>query len=169
MTMTYAIADEPIETSRRHLVVNPSAPLLAEMVCGTWLSLPWFAWNAIAMGSPTRRKEIALCVLTLAVTVALGAAVLALREGGVIESRTVLRFALLGIVTWKLAMTRAIYTLQARTFHVYEYYGGPVRPASYVITTGFVLRDFVLGLSDDPLWGIIVSGLFGSGGGGGGA
>lgn len=164
MTMTYAIADEPIETQQRHLVVNPSAPLLAEMVCGTWLSLPWFAWNAIAMGSPTRRKELALCVLTLAVTIVLGAAVLALREGGVIESRTVLRFALLGIVTWKLAMTRAIYTLQARTFHVYEYYGGPVRPASYVITTGFILRDFVLGLSGDPLWGIIVSGLLGSGG-----
>ena len=54
--MTYAIADEPIETQRRHLVVDPSGPLLAEMVCGTWLSLPWFAFNAMAMGSPTRRK-----------------------------------------------------------------------------------------------------------------
>jgi hypothetical protein len=159
--MTYSIADEPIETSRRHLVVDPSGPLLAEMVCGTWLSLPWFAFNAIAMGSPTRRKEIALCVLTLAVTIVLGMTVLALREHGVIESRTVLRFAILGIITWKLAMARAIYTLQARTFHVYEYYGGPVRPSTYVITTGWMLRDVVLALSDDPLWGIIVSGLVG--------
>lgn len=159
--MTYAIADEPIETQRRHLVVDPSGPLLAEMVCGTWMSLPWFAFNAIAMGSPTRRKEIALCVLALAVTIVLGAAVLALRERGVIESATVLRFAILGIVTWKLAMARAIYTLQARTFHVYEYYGGPVRSATYAVTTGWMLRDVVLGLSDDPLWGIIVSGLLG--------
>ena len=157
--MTYAIADEPIETSRRHLVVDPSAPLLAEMVCGSWLSLPWFAFNAIAMGSPTRRKEIALCVLTLAVAAASGYTVLALREIGVIESRTVLRFALLGIVTWKLAMTYAIHTLQARTFHVYEYYGGPVRSASYAISTGWLLRDVVIGLSDDPLWVIIVSWL----------
>ncbi len=160
--MTYAIADEPIETSRRHLVVDPSAPLLAEMLCGSWMSLPWFAFNAIAMGSPTRRKEIALCVLTLAVTAVLGYTVLALREVGVIESRTVLRFAILGIVTWKLAMAYAIHTLQARTFHVYEYYGGPVRSASAVITTGWLLRDVVLGLSDDPLWGIIVSGLLGA-------
>ena len=157
MTMTYAIADEPIETSRRHLVVDPGAPLLAEMVCGSWLSLPWFAFNAVAMGSPTRRREIALCALTFAVTAVLGYTVLALREIGVIESRTVLRFALLGIVTWKLAMAYAIHTLQARTFHVYEYYGGPVRSASYVISTGFLLRGAVIGLSDDPLWEIIVS------------
>lgn len=160
--MAYAIADEPIESSRRHLVVDPSAPLLAEMVCGSWMSLPWFAFNAIAMGSPPRRKEIALCVLTLAVTAVLGATVLALREIGVIESRTVLRFAILGIVTWKLAMAYAIHTLQARTFHVYEYYGGPVRQASAVISTGWLLRDVVLGLSDDPLWEIIVSGLVGA-------
>jgi hypothetical protein len=160
--MDYAIADEPIESSRRHLVVDPSAPLLAEMVCGSWMSLPWFAFNAVAMGSPTRRKEIALCVLTLAVTTVLGATVLALREIGVIESRTVLRFAILGIVAWKLTMAYAIHTLQARTFHVYEYYGGPVRSASVVISTGWLLRDVVLGLSDDPLWEIIVSGLLGA-------
>jgi hypothetical protein len=162
--MAYMIADEPIETSRRHLVVDPSGPLLAEMLCGSWLSLPWFAFNAIAMGSPTRRKEIALCALAVVVTIALGAGVLALREIGVIESRTVLRFAILGIVTWKLAMAYAIHTLQARTFHVYEYYGGPVRSATYVLSTGFLLRDVVIGLVDDPLWVIIVSGVSGGAG-----
>jgi hypothetical protein len=142
-------------------VVDPSGPLLAEMLCGSWLALPWFAFNAIAMGSPTRRKEIALCVLAFAVTAVLGWGVLALREIGVIESRTVLRFAILGIVTWKLSMAYAIHTLQARTFHVYEYYGGPVRSSTYVISTGFLLRDVVIGLSDDPLWVIIVSGFSG--------
>ncbi len=160
--MTYSIADKPIETSRRHLVVDPSGPLLAEMLCGSWLSLPWFAFNAVAMGSPTRRREIALCVLTFAVTAVLGYVVLALREGGVIESRVVLRFALLGIVTWKLAMAYAIHTLQARTFHVYEYYGGPVRSSAYALGLGLTLRDVVVGLSDDPLWVIIVSGLGGA-------
>lgn len=163
--MTYAIADEPIETSRRHLVVSPGTPLLAEMLCGTWLALPWFAFNAVAMGSPTRRKEIALCVLAFAVTAVLGYTVLALREIGVIESTTVLRFALLGIVTWKLAIAYAIHTLQSRTFHVYEYYGGPVRSGTYVIGLGITLRATVIGLSDDPLWVIIVSGVPGAGGG----
>ena len=59
--MTYQIADEPIETSLRAYVVRPSAPLMAIMLGGAWLSWPWFAFNAIAMGSPTRRKEIGLC------------------------------------------------------------------------------------------------------------
>ena len=116
--MSYQIADEPVETSLRSYVVRPSMPLLAIMLAGAWLAWPWFAFNAIAMGSPTRRKEVALCVLTVAVTAVLGYTVLALREGGVIESRTVLRFAILGIVTWKLAMAYTIYTLQNRTFHV---------------------------------------------------
>lgn len=157
--MTYFIADEPVETSWRHLVVAPSGPLLAEMLCGSWLSLPWFAFNAVAMGSPTKRREIGLCVLAVAVTAVLGYTVLALREHGVIESTTVLRFAFLGIVTWKLTIAYVIHTLQSRTFHVYEYYGGPVRSASYAISTGFLLRGVVLGLSDDPLWIIIVSGV----------
>lgn len=158
MTAQYTIADEPVETPWRHLVVAPSGPLLAEMLCGSWLSLPWFAFNAIAMGSPTKRREIALCVLAVAVTAVLGATVLALRERGIIESSTLLRFAFLAIVTWKLAIAYAIHTLQTRTFHVYEYYGGPVRSASVVVSTGFLLRDFVLALSDDPLWRIIVGG-----------
>lgn len=158
--MTYAIADEPIESSRRHLVVSPSAPLLAEMLCGAWLALPWFAVNAIALGSPTRRKELALCVLSVAVTAVLGATLLALRESGAIESTTVLRLGLLAISAWKLGMTYAIYIIQERTFQVYEYYGGPVRSAAYALGLGISLRATVVGLVDDPLWGIIVSGLW---------
>lgn len=156
--MSYAIADEPTETPWRHLVVNPSAPLLAMMLCGAWLALPWFAINAIAMGSPTRRKEIALCIATVIGTAVFAMIVLALRDVGVIESRTVLRFAWLAIVTWKLAMAYVINTVQSRTFHVYEYYDGPVRSASYVLSTGYLVGDWVIGASDDPLWVIIVSG-----------
>ena len=50
--MTYQIADQPIDSSLRDHVVRPGAPLLAVMLCGTWLAWPWFAFNAIAMGSP---------------------------------------------------------------------------------------------------------------------
>jgi hypothetical protein len=165
--MSYAIADEPVETNLRHYVVDPSAPLLAAMLCGAWLALPWFVFNAIAMGSPTKRKEITLCIAAFAGTALLGFVALALWDRDIIESRTTMRFVLLGIVTYKLTMAYVINIVQSRTFHVYEYYGGPVRPASYVISTGWLLRDFVIGLSDDPLWGIIVSGVFGAGGGGG--
>jgi hypothetical protein len=156
--MTYQIADEPVETSLRAYVVRPSAPLLASMLAGAWLSWPWFAFNAIAMGSPTRRKEIALCIAAFAGTGLLGALVIELARAGVIMPGAPLRLALLGIVTFKLAITYYISMVQERTFHVYEYYGGPVRAAGRILTTGYLLNGLVIGLSDHPLWIIIVAG-----------
>ena len=155
---TYEIADEPVETDLRQYIVDPNAPLLAAMLCGAWLALPWFVWNAYALGSPTRRKELALCVATLGVTALAGYIVLALWDREVIASRTALQLALLGIVTWKLAMAYVISLVQARTFHVYAAYGGAVRPATYVLAAGYALSGFVVGLSDSPLWKIVVSG-----------
>jgi len=156
--MTYQIADEPVETSLRAYVVRPSVPLLASMLAGAWLSWPWFAFNAIAMGSPTRHKEIALCIAAFAGTGLLGALVIELARAGVLPAGAPLRLALLGIVTFKLAITYYISMVQERTFHVYEYYGGPVRAAGRILTTGYLLNGLVIGLSDHPLWIIIVSG-----------
>jgi hypothetical protein len=156
--MSYQIADEPVETSLRSYVVRPSAPLLAAMLAGAWLAWPWFAFNAIAMGSPTRRKEIALCAAALAGTAALGAILLALIDTGVLPSGVPLRLAVLGVVAFKLAITYHISSVQSRTFHVYEYYGGPVRSAGRILGAAVLLRGFVIGLVDHPLWIIIVAG-----------
>ena len=156
--MSYQIADEPVETSLRAYVVRPGVPLLAIMVAGAWLSWPWFAFNAIAMGSPTRRKELALCAAAFLGTAVLGASVIALARAGVIASGLPLRLALLAIVTFKLTITYYIAMVQERTFHVYEYYGGPVRNAGRILGAGYFLHGFVVGLSSDPLWVIIVTG-----------
>jgi hypothetical protein len=156
--MSYQIADEPIETSLRAYVVRPSAPLVAIMLGGAWLSWPWFAFNAIAMGSPTRRKELALCAAAVLGTGVLGALVIALARAGIITAGAPLRLAVLAIVTFKLTITYYLAMVQDRTFHVYEYYGGPVRAAGAILGAGYLLRDLVIGLSDDPLWIIIVAG-----------
>ena len=156
--MTYQIADEPVETSLRSYVVRPSTPLLAIMLAGAWLAWPWFAFNAIAMGSPTRRKEIALCAAAFAGTAVLGAIVIALFDAGILPAGAPLRLAVLGVVTFKLAITYHISAVQSRTFHVYEYYGGPVRSAGRILGAAYLLRGLVLGLSDHPLWVIIVAG-----------
>ena len=164
--MTYQIADEPIETSLRAYVVRPSAPLLAIMVGGAWLSWPWFAFNAIAMGSPTKRKEVALCIAAFVGTAVLAQLVITLSRAGIIPPGTGEQIALLGITTFKLTITYYISVLQERTFHVYEYYGGQVRASSGVLTAAYWLRGFVVGMSDDPLWIIIVAGGLGGGGAG---
>jgi len=156
--MSYTIADEPHETSLGAYVVNPSGPLLASMMCGAWMTWPWFAFNAIAMGSPTKKKELTLCAIALGGTALLGALVLALVDAGWIPLGTPFKFAMLAISTWKLGMAYYISTVQSRTFHVYEYYGGNVRAASGIIGTGFWIKGMVFALSDDPLWIIIVAG-----------
>ena len=156
--MSYTIADEPHETSLGAYVVNPSAPLLASMMCGAWMTWPWFAFNAIAMGSPTKKKEIALVIAAFFGTAVLAMIVIALARSGWLPAGIPTRLAVLGIATFKLAMTYYISTVQERTFHVYQYYGGSVRNAAAILSAGYWLRSLVIGLSDDPLWIIIVAG-----------
>ena len=156
--MSYQIADEPTETSLAAYVCRPSAPLLASMVAGAWLSWPWFAFNAIAMGSPTKKKEIGLVIAAFVGTAVLGSLVLWLIHEGWLPQGIPTRLAVLGIVAFKLTMTYYISTVQSRTFHVYQYYGGSVRAAGAVLSAGYWLRGIVIGLSSDPLWIIIVAG-----------
>lgn len=159
--MSYQIADQPLDSTYRDYVVRPSLPLFSIMLCGAWMAWPWFAFNAIAIGSPTRRKEIALCVAAFAGTAVLGAVLLALVDAGVLPQGMPLRLALLAVTAFKLAITYHIAMVQERTFHVYEYYGGPVRNAGRIISAGWLVRGLVLGLSDNPLWIIIVDGGLG--------
>lgn len=156
--MSYLIADQPVESSLRDYVVRPHVPLLASMLCGAWLAWPWFAFNAIAMGSPTWRKEVALCVGAFATTFALAAGVLVLFHFGVLPNGAPLRLALLAVTAFKMGVSYYLSTVQDRTFHVYEYYGGPVRDANRLLSLGWLVSGLVIGLSDHPLWRIIVSG-----------
>jgi len=159
--VSYAIADEPHDTAWKHLVVTPSGPLLAEIVVGSWLSLPWFVVNAIVLGSPTKRKEIALCVVQLMITALLGSLLLWADDRELIESRTLLQLAMLVIVSWKVYLAYAITTIQQRAYQVFELYGGTAKATTFVIAGGMLLRPYVQGLFDDPLWDIIVMGVGG--------
>ena len=65
-TRGYRILDEPTPGALAAYVVNPTFPMLALMLAGTWLAAPWFAFNALALGSPTARREIGLAIAMLA-------------------------------------------------------------------------------------------------------
>lgn len=158
--MSYIISDEPQQSRFGHLVVRPSGILFAAMFCGTWLALPWFAFNGYAMGSPTRRKELALCALTLGVTVVLATIFVVLWDRDIIESSTGVRLFALVVTTWKLGMLYAIETVQSRTFGVYEYYGGRVRQTRAVLSIGYFVGSFLLSGITDPFWLIIIWGVY---------
>jgi hypothetical protein len=158
MSDVYVVPDEPRPSRWNHLAVSPNAPLLAAMLCGGWLAWPWFAFNALAIGSPTRKKEITWSAIGAAGTIALAAAIAALLAGGYLESRTAIRFAVLGVASWKLLLCYYISQVQSRTFEVYRYYGGVVRSATYVLAIGFYARRMLLGMTEDPFWIIILLG-----------
>jgi hypothetical protein len=140
----YSIRDEPQSGPLSAYAVNPMWPLLAVMFAGAWLGWVWFAFNAVALGTPTRRQEHAIVGVAFTATAAFAVA---------------LRLALLVITVWKLGLSYALYLVQRRTFHIYEYYGGAVRNGLGVVIAGAIVgRPLVMDLIDSMVWRIIVSG-----------
>ena len=153
----YRILDEPTPGGLAGYVVNPSFPLLALMLAGTWLSAPWFAFNALALGSPTARREIGLSAALLAGAAALSFGLLAAYSQGLIGERGVHYWVLIPTV-WKLGLGYWLFMLQLRSFHLYEHFGGQVRNGLFILLLGaFFARKYVIGLVDHSLWVLTVT------------
>lgn len=140
----YHILDEPRPGGLSQWTVEPLWPLLAIMVGGVWLSWPWFVFNSLAVGSPTRRREIAWAVGGLAGTFALVLGLFALISG-VPELEPYQSYLLVSIFVWKALVSYRLYLLQSRTFEIYQYFDGPVRNGLILVAAGWFLRPHVLG------------------------
>jgi hypothetical protein len=154
---SYRIQDEPAPSGLGHLIVNPVFPLLSIMLAGAWLSLPWFIFNGFALGSPTRRKELALAVaaplglLALSTVLAILAALLELPKGSLPYFQVLL-------IVWKLAVAYWLFDLQKRGFALHEHFGGQVRNGAPVLIAGFLLRGTVLNAFGGSGWWTLVAG-----------
>lgn len=152
----YRIQDEPAPSGLGHLIVNPIFPLLSIMFAGAWLALPWFAFNAFALGSPTRRKELALAVaaplVLLALAVALGivSAALGLPKGSQ-------PYLFLVLTLWKLAVAYWLFDLQKHGFALHEHFGGQVRNGVPVLIGGLLVRGTVLKAFGGSGWWLMVA------------
>jgi hypothetical protein len=136
----YQIADEPAPSTLARYAVNPLYPMLAAMLAGVWLAWPWFAFNSFAIGSPTRRAELAWLVAGLIMPPAVGAALLFARDAGLLPAATGPYGGLLVIVT-KLIVVYAVFLLQSRTIEIYEYYGGKLANGIWPLIAGFYIGD----------------------------
>ena len=140
----YAIPDEPRPGVLAHAIADPVWPLLAQMLAGSWLALPWWLFNGAALGSSSRRVEWLWVLASV-----LGSAALAwwlfVYPANKDLSETALRFGVLSIVALKIVCAYALYTLQHRGFEIWSYYGGVAsRMPLYVLIGGFLARGFVL-------------------------
>jgi hypothetical protein len=154
----YEIADEATPGRFSGFAVHPQWPLLASMLCGAWLAWPWFVFNGVALGTPTRRREALTVGGGLLLTAGLAWLLLFLIEREVLDSELSIRLAVLVFFAVKLGVSYAAVLLQMRTFATYDYYGGEVRSGVPVVVAGIALRPLVIGLSDSILWKLVVSG-----------
>ena len=143
MSATYRIQDEPRPGAMGHLVVNPVFPLLALMMGGAWLGIPWFIFNSFAMGSSTRRKETMLAVLLVPGTLLLFILLGTLVSLDVLTTSS-LPYAGVSITVWKLAVGYALFNLQQRNFALHEYYGGVVRNGALVLVASIFIGPRIL-------------------------
>jgi hypothetical protein len=143
MSDTYRILDEPRPGTLGNFVVNPVFPLLAMMMAGTWLGVPWIILNGFAMGSVTRRKETVLAVLVLPGTFLLFMLLGMLLKAGILTQAS-MPYALVIITVWKLGLAYVLFDLQQRSFALHEYYGGVVRNGALVLVASIFLGARIL-------------------------
>jgi hypothetical protein len=155
-TAAYRILDEPQPGRLSQFVVDPMWPLFALMFGGAWFSWIWFVVNGQALGSPTRVREPLLALAGfMGVIVLSGIIVWLLGTGTLPEDK--LRYAALLVTLWKLAVCYWLYSLQSRSFDVYEYYGGSVRNGFVFVIVGYFIQGSALQLSTNFIWRVLVT------------
>jgi len=135
----YLIVDEPRPSGLGRWAVHPLWPLLAVMFGGAVWSWPWFALNAFALGSPTRVRETLWAAGGFLGNLALVLGLFELAERGW-ASGLGLRYAGVGLVVWKLAVSYRLFLLQGRTFGLYQHFGGTARNGVVVVIAAFLVN-----------------------------
>ena len=110
------------------------------MLAGVWFAWPWFAFNSFAVGSPTRRAELAWLAAGLFVPAGVGMALLMAREAGWLPQLSPPYVGVVVIVL-KLVVVYAVFLLQSRTIEIYEYYGGKLVNGVWPLLAALYLGD----------------------------
>lgn len=140
----YRIPDEPSPSTLSRFAVNPFWPFLAMMLGGSWLGLPWFCFNAVALGSATRVREWVLAGLAPLAVVGLAVAydAAAARWGAPPRADDYATVFLLGV---KLSAGQVLCLWQGRTFALHEHFGGSSAKGAWaVVALGAYLKPRVI-------------------------
>ena len=144
MSEGYRIPDEPRPGPLAEWAVNPFWPLLAMMLGGAWIGLPWFLFNGYAIGSATFTKEAVITVLTPVVAVALLFLGLVVMQSADWPQRA-LNYIIVFVTAAKLGGGYWLYSTQSPSFEIYEWFGGKVRQGMILAIVASVARSYVVG------------------------
>jgi hypothetical protein len=118
--MAYQIKDEPTRTSNT-LVINPFWALLGMMLGGAWLGAVLFGLNAVFLRGATWRRELIL-IVAMILGAGLIAVLLSKASAAGLISEDAMKYALLSVTIWKLAIAYWIFFLQQTSHSLYEYF-----------------------------------------------
>ena len=146
----YRILDEPTPSTLSHMVVQPLWPLFSLMFAGFWLALPWFCFNAVAMGCPNRNRTFLFAAIGL--TGKLVIITVVVIAAGVFEwDRYGVSYAMLGATVWDLGIGYYLFVLQSRTFDLYTHFGGTVKNGLILVILGALISPRLM----DALPGLV--------------
>jgi hypothetical protein len=152
----YRIADEPTPGRWSRIAVHPLWPFFASMFGGAWLAWPWFVVNGAAIGSATRGRETLGALLGFAGAAGLALGLLALAGAGALGGAD-MGYALIAVRVWKIGVTYWLFTLQHRSFQLFEYFGGAARNGILLVLLGFFARSRLLdALGEQPFWLLVL-------------
>jgi hypothetical protein len=132
----YQIIDEPGRARWPSLPVRAFWPLLTTMLVGAGPGWCWFVVNAFAVGSPSRRRELAWVVGGLVVLSVLAAALIV---NWPLVPPGVRPYLGLGLVVPKLGIAYRLYLDQARTEALFSYFGGTFRNGLPILAVGWLV------------------------------
>src|SRR5262249_7392535 len=105
-----------------------------------WLGFGWFIFNAIAIGSASRGREIAVAIAGWVGTAVMFAGLVAIAIALHFD-KSDLRYLRLSLVVSKLLIAYALQFSQARGFELFPHFGGRGRNGVALVVVGFVLRE----------------------------
>jgi hypothetical protein len=142
---TYTIFDEPRPGTLARFAVDPFWPLLATMLCGTWLGASWFVFNAFALGSATRKSETWLAIASPVTSFGLLWLAISLVPEASLSAARPYMHTMLAVV--RLSFAYAIWARQERSSALFAHYGGTLRKGILPLIGGFVIMSM---LADAP-------------------
>jgi hypothetical protein len=134
----YRIPDEPHPSAQEGLIVDPLWPLFAQMLVGSWLALPWFVINGLALGSPTKRREWLLAGASLLGSAAMVWTIALVWSTPAVQSVDP-AYGLLGVTVLKLGCAYGLYMVQQRPFELWRHYGGRPKNGLLLVIGAMIL------------------------------
>ena len=145
----YQIVDEPRPGVFARLLSQPAVPLLSFMFVGAFVSWPWFVFNAFALGSHRRWRDLAWAVAGFLGRAALAVGVFTAFHSLLIDTKY-LGLGRMVPTLWSLLVTYRLFLSQQDPAELYELYHAPLGSRGLLVVVAAAIIVPALGWYSNP-------------------